>query len=131
MFICNATKVRNGLSNVLLLENTLKSIGRRSPHRSSPHASNELSLRLSISCSLTQASNAPQVTHDVLGLAEVNLLQEVAHLEFHVLDQSSNIGNVAIIVLDGEILLNLTCHVSAQVHLAQVTARSRQREDDG
>jgi hypothetical protein len=38
---------------------------------------------------------------------------------------------VTVVVLDREILLNLACHVAAEVHLAQITATSRQRQDHG
>src|SRR6478735_9371809 len=87
-------------------------------HISSSHASDEFTLSLAIPCPLTQASNAPEIAHHVLGFAKVHLLQEIAHLEFHILNQSSHIGNVAVIVVNREILLNLACHVAAKVHLA-------------
>lgn len=95
----------------------------------STHAANNLALRLPIPRAVAQATHAAQVAHHVLGLAKVHLLQQVAHLELHVLDQLADIGNVAVVCLDGEILLHLARHVSGEIELA--ARRRRQREDDG
>lgn len=84
---------------------------------------------LAISSPLTQTSDAPQIAHHILGLAKVDLLQQVAHLELHVLDQPSHVGDVTVVVLDGEILLHLACHVAAEIHVAQV-ARCRGQGQD-
>ncbi|CRK35490.1 hypothetical protein BN1708_016456, partial [Verticillium longisporum] len=71
------------------------------------------------------------VADDVLGLAKVDLLQQVAHLELHVLDEAANVGNVALVALDGELLLDLPRHVARQVHGAEGGAARREAQDDG
>jgi len=86
---------------------------------SSPHTPNKFPLRLAIPLALAQASDAAQVTHNVLGLPKINLLQQVTHLELHVLDKAADVCDVAFVVLDRQVLLDLARHVAAQVNLAQ------------
>lgn len=96
-----------------------------------PHTPNNLHLRIAIPLSLAQGSDTPQIAHDILGLAKVDLLQQVAHLELHVLHQAANVGNVALVVLDGQVLLDLARHVTREIDLAERVALGGQREDDG
>lgn len=99
---------------------------------SSLHAANKLPLRLPLLRTIAQAAYAPQVAHHVLCLAKVDVLQQVAHLELHVLDEAADVCNVAVVVLDGQVLLDLAGHVAAEVHVADGALDvCGKREDDG
>lgn len=73
----------------------------------------------------------PQISDDILCLAEVDFLKQVAHLELHILDHLSNIGNVRSIVFDSHVGFYLTDHVSREVQTAERFAVCTEREDDG
>lgn len=88
-------------------------------------------MRLPIPSPLTQTPQAPQVPHDILGLAKVDLLQQVAHLELHVLDEAADVGDVALVRLDGQLLLDLARHVAAQINGLGPRRRVGEREDHG
>lgn len=60
-------------------------------------------------CPGTSAGKGSKETHT----------QQVPHLQFHILNQPPDIGNVTRIRLNGQISLNLTGHVTAQVHLTK------------
>lgn len=102
--------------------------------RSSLHATDNFTLRLSLPSALAQAVDAAQVAHNITSLAKVYLLQEIAHLELHVLHQTADIGNMALVGIDRQVLLYLARHVSAEVELAEAAARSgtrrSQRQDN-
>lgn len=102
-------------------------------HASSPlHAANKLPLSLPLLGPIAQAAHAPQVAHHVLCLSEIHVLQQVAHLELHVLDEAADVCNVAVVVLDGQVLLDLAGHVAAEVHVADGALDvCGEREDDG
>lgn len=102
-------------------------------HASSPlHAANKLPLSLPLLGPIAQAAHAPQVAHHVLCLSEIHVLQQVAHLELHVLDEAADVCNVAVVVLDGQVLLDLAGHVAAEVHVADGALDvCGERENDG
>lgn len=53
---------------------------------SSVHAADHLSVRCPISVRLAQRCNAPQVPNNVLCFPKIYFLQEVSHLQLHVLN---------------------------------------------
>lgn len=95
------------------------------------HAADDFPLGLPVPAGLAQRADAAQVAHDVLGLAKVDLLEQVAHLELHVLDELANVGNLLFVVLGGQLRLDLARHVAAQVHVAEPGAAVGQRQDHG
>lgn len=97
---------------------------------SSPHAPDNFPLRLTISRAVTQTSHATEIAHHVLGLAKVDLLQQIAHFELHILYETTDVGNVTVVVVYGQILLHLARHVPAEIHVAERSVCSGQRQDD-
>lgn len=77
-------------------------------------------MRLLLLRALAQASHAPQVADHVLRLAEVDLLQEVPHLEFHVLDELPDVGDLLLVALRRQLDLDLARHVAREVHIPEV-----------
>ena len=53
---------------------------------------------------------------DILCLPKIHLLQQIPHLQFHVLNQSSNIDHMTLIILHREVSLYLPRHIPAQIH---------------
>lgn len=72
-----------------------------SPELLSAHATNNLPLGLTLPSTLAQAVDAAQVANHVTRLAKVDFLEQVAHLELHVLDEAADVGNVAVVGVDG------------------------------
>ena len=81
----------------------------------SAHAVDHLPLCRPIFVRLAQWWDAPEVTDHVLGLAKIHLLQQIAHLQLHVLNHLANVGNVRRIILNSHISLDLANHVTRQV----------------
>ena len=88
-------------------------------------------MRLPIPRSLAQTPQASQVPHHVLRLAKVHLLQQVPHLELHVLDEAAHVCDVRVVRLDGELLLDLARHVAAEVDGVGARGGVGEGEDDG
>lgn len=85
---------------------------------STPHAPNDIFLRLPIPRRLAQPPHAPQITHDVLRLPEVHLLQQVPHLELHIFDELPDVRDLLLVVLRRQLDVDLPRHVPRQIHLA-------------
>lgn len=73
----------------------------------------------------------PQIANDILGLAKVDLLQQVPHLEFHVLDHATDVYNMLLIGSDRHISLDLPRHVTAEVQVSESFTAAAERENDG
>ena len=56
---------------------------------------------------LGEGLHGPEAVHDVLRLAEVDLVQRVPYLVFHVLHHSADVGDVGVRLVDGSVLLDL------------------------
>lgn len=95
------------------------------------HTINHLPMRTLLLICLCQTLHTPQIPNDILRLSEVDLLQQVSHLELHILNQLSDIRNVACVILNRQIRLDLSRHVSGKIHLAQSFIAGGEREDDG
>jgi len=52
--------------------------------RTTLHTPNNLPLRLPLLTHLSKRINAPQITYDILRLAEIHLLQQISHLQLHI-----------------------------------------------
>lgn len=76
-------------------------------------------MRILLLVRLSQALHAAQIADHILGLAKVHLLQQIAHLELHVLDQLADVGDVAPVVVDRQVRLDLPRHVARELHVAQ------------
>jgi hypothetical protein len=72
-----------------------------------------------------------QVSNDILRLAKVHLLQQVAHLELHILNHLANVGDVRGIVLNSHVGLHLAHHVSREIESAKGFTVSAEGENDG
>jgi len=96
-----------------------------------PHTTNHLPLRRPIPLHTTQSLHTPQIPHHILCLAKVDLLQQIAHLELHVLDHFANVSNVAGVVLNREVGLDLADHVAGEVERGDGRGCSAEGEDDG
>lgn len=57
--------------------------------------------------------------------------QQVPHLQFHILNQSTNVGNVACIRVNRQVHFHLAGHVAAKIHLTQALVSVGQMKDDG
>ena len=88
-------------------------------------------MRLPILRPLAQTPQTPEIPNDILGLAKVHLLQQVPHLELHVLDEAADVGDVRLVGLDGELLLDLARHVAAEVDGVGAGGGVGEGEDDG
>ena len=97
----------------------------------SSHAADHLPLCRPVLVRLAQRREAPKITYDVLCLAKVHLLQQIAHLELHVLDHFANVSNVAGVVLNREVGLDLADHVAGEVERGDGRGCSAEGEDDG
>ena len=88
-------------------------------------------LRSSITVNAGQALHTSQIAHNILGLAEVDLLQQIPHLALHILDQLANIDHMTCIrrpmhLPEGvsvECRLQLPRHTPRQRHLILLPAR--------
>lgn len=72
-----------------------------------------------------------QITNNIFGLAKVDLLQQVPHLEFHVLDHATDVYNMLLISSDGHISLDLPRHVTAEVQVSESFTAAAKRENNG
>jgi hypothetical protein len=72
-----------------------------------------------------------QISYDVFCLAKVDFLQQVAHLQLHVLDHLANVGDVWGVVLDSHVCFYLAHHVAREVETTKSFAFGAEREDDG
>lgn len=77
-----------------------------------------------------QEELTPQIANDILGLAKVNLLQQVPHLELHVLDHATDIHNMLLISSDRHISLDLPRHVAAEIQVSESFTAAAEGEDD-
>jgi hypothetical protein len=75
--------------------------------------------------------HTPQVTNDILCFAKINFLQQIAHLQLHILDHLADVGDVRSVVLNSHVCLNLAHHVSREVESAKRFAIGAEGEDDG
>jgi hypothetical protein len=72
-----------------------------------------------------------QVSYNILRLAKVDFLQQVTHLQLHVLDHFANVGDVRCVVVDGHVGFDLTDHITGEVKVAERFAAGAKREDNG
>jgi hypothetical protein len=96
----------------------------------SSHAADHLPLCRPVLVRLAQGRDAPKITYDVLCLAKVHLLQQVAHLQLHVLNHLADVGDVRCVILNSHISLHLADHVTRQVQTAERFGVGAEREDD-
>jgi hypothetical protein len=97
----------------------------------STHAINHLPLCGPVPVRLAEWWDTPQVSYDILRLAKVHLLQQVAHLELHVLYHLADVGDVRGVILDGHVGFHLAHHVTGEVETAERFAVGAERENDG
>jgi hypothetical protein len=79
----------------------------------------------------TAQAPTPQIAHNVLCLAEVHFLQQIAHLELHVFHHPSDVGDVRRVVFHRHVGLDLAHHVAREVQGAERLAVSAEGKDDG
>jgi hypothetical protein len=72
-----------------------------------------------------------QVADDVLCLAKVDLLQQVAHLQLHIFDHLSDVGDVRGVIIDGHVGFYLAHHVARKIKAAKGFGVGTKRQDDG
>lgn len=72
-----------------------------------------------------------EISDDIFGLAEVNFLKQVAHLELHVLNHLADIGNMRAIIFHRHILLDLAHHVARKIEVAEGLGIGAERKNDG
>ena len=69
--------------------------------------SNEFLLQLPLSPRFLEVLKTTQIKYDVPRLAKVHLLQEIAHLDFHVFYHASDVRDVRCLFLQRVILFRL------------------------
>ena len=68
---------------------------------------------------LRQRRQTPQIPHHILRLPKVHLLQQIPHLQLHILYQFPNVSDMASVVVNCEVGFDLPRHVAAEVHGAE------------
>lgn len=60
------------------------------------HTTNHLSVCSLVSVRLAQGSDTPQISHHILRLPKVHFLQEVPHLQLHILNHLANVNTLCL-----------------------------------
>lgn len=72
-----------------------------------------------------------QVAHDILRLSKVDLLQQIAHLQLHILNHFANVGDMRRVILDSQIRFHLTHHIAGEVQTTERFGICTEGQDDG
>ena len=93
-------------------------------------------MRRPLPLSLAQRLYTPQVTHHILGLPKVHLLQQIPHPRLHILDHPPNIDNMPLLHLrlpqpsQRQILLRLPRQIPRQLQTLHARTLQSQIEND-
>lgn len=80
---------------------------------------------------LRQRRQTPQIPNNILRLPKIHLLQQIPHLQLHILNQLANVSDMASVIVDREIGFDLPRHVAGEVHGAEGVVGGREVEDYG
>jgi len=94
------------------------------------HAVDHLPLCCTVLVRLAERWDASQISHHIFGLSKVYLLQQVAHLELHILNHLADVGDVRGVILDGHVGFYLTHHITGEVKATECFAIGTKGEDD-